>query len=219
MRIISGSRARMTLQGPKDKTTRPIPDMVKEALFSILRDEIEGKVVADLFSGTGSLGLESLSRGAVHALFVDMDRDALKRLNENIVKLRFQQESTVLRADIFKYGVPRSSRLSQWQSVSSASGVDIVFCDPPFPLARETGQDSQLGRLMTKISKQIQAGSLVVLRNEKKYPVLANYGGLELTDQRSYGIMTLNFYRKSEGCDCASLTGDEVGQEPDEQRE
>ncbi len=209
MRIIAGTRARMSLQGPKDKTTRPIPDMVKEALFSILKHEIEGKVVADLFSGTGSMGLEALSRGAAHAMFVDMDRDAIKRLNENIAKLRFEEETTVLRADIFKYGVPRSSRLKKWQSESSASGVDIVFCDPPFPLARETGEESQLGKMMKKISKYVGPGAMVMLRNEKKYPVLEKYGELELFDQRSYGIMTLNFYKKQE----PMAADDAVGQE------
>ncbi|MBN2063292.1 MAG: 16S rRNA (guanine(966)-N(2))-methyltransferase RsmD [Sedimentisphaerales bacterium] len=197
MRIIAGSRARMKLIPPKDNTTRPIPDMVKEALFSILRHEVPGKVVADLFSGTGSMGLEALSRGAVHAMFVDMDREAIKRLYENIAHLKFEDECTVIRADIFKYGVPKSSRLARWQNDDSMTGVDIVFCDPPFPLAREVDEASQLGRLMLKISKQIAVGAKVVLRNELKYPTPENYGPLKLIDRRSYGIMTLNFYQKT----------------------
>ena len=215
MRIIAGTRARMTLLAPKDMTTRPIPDMVKEALFSILRNDIKEKVVADLFSGTGSMGLEAISRGATHALFVDMDRDALKRLNSNIEKLKFEDQCTVLRADIFKYGVPRSGKLRQWQTETSLSGVDIVFCDPPFPLAREIDEKSKLGLMMTKISKQIDIGSIVVLRNEKKFPTLDDYGQLKLTDRRNYGIMTLNIYRKMD----LEISPEVVEQEADDTRE
>lgn len=197
MRIIAGSRARMKLVSPKDKTTRPIPDMVKEALFSIIGKEIKDKIVADLFCGTGSMGLEALSRGAQHALFMDLDRDALKGLNENVDKMKFEEESTIIRADIFKYGVTRSSRLKQWQTELSTSGVDIVFLDPPFPLARETGLDSMAGKLLIKICGQIAPEAIVIFRNEKKFPTLDNYGELEIYDRRSYGIMTLHFYKKT----------------------
>ena len=184
--------------------------MVKEALFSIIGKDIQGKVVADLFSGTGSMGLEALSRGAQHALFMDLDREALKRLNDNIIKLRFEEESTVIRADIFKYGVTRSSRLKQWQTEESASGVDIVFLDPPFPLARETAPESKLGKLITKISSQIAPEAIVIFRNEKKFPALESYGELELYDKRSYGIMTLYFYKKTN----SQIPADQENSEP-----
>ncbi len=190
MRIIAGKKARYKLISPKDKTTRPIPDMVKEALFSILGKEIENKTVADLFSGTGSIGLEAVSRGAAHAVFVDMDREAVIRLKQNIDKLEFHNESTVVSADIFKFGLP-NDRFS-----GGHSDYDIVFCDPPFPLARETDEQSKLGKLMAKINKQVKPGATVIVRNEKKFPMLDTYADLKIYDRRTYGIMTLNFYKK-----------------------
>ena len=79
MRIIAGSKARMTLLPPADRTTRPITDRVKESLFAILEPKIADSFVADLFCGTGSLGLEALSRGAKFAVMAEKDRDALCR--------------------------------------------------------------------------------------------------------------------------------------------
>ena len=80
MRIIAGSKARHHLMPPKDLTTRPITDRVKESLFSILHLRLKGARVADLFCGTGSLGLEAISRGAVSAIMIDRDRDAIGEL-------------------------------------------------------------------------------------------------------------------------------------------
>ena len=190
MRIIAGKKNRYKLIPPKDKTTRPIPDMVKEALFSIVGKDIENKTVADLFCGTGSIGLEAISRGAAHAVFVDMDRDAITRLRQNIDKLEFHNESSVVSADIFKYGLPGA------KFTGGNSNYNIVFCDPPFPLAREIGEESKLGKLMTKMCQQIDYGSTVIVRNEKKFPMLDSYSELKVYDRRTYGIMTLNFYRK-----------------------
>ena len=190
MRIITGKKARYKLIPPKDRTTRPIPDMVKEALFSIIGKDIEDKTVADLFSGTGSIGLEAISRGAAHAVFVDMDREAIIRLKQNIDKLDFKNESTVVSADIFKFGLP-NDRFS-----GGHSNYDIVFCDPPFPLAREVDERSKLGKLMTKMCKQIEPEKIVIVRNEKKFPMLETYADLKLYDRRTYGIMDLNFYKK-----------------------
>ena len=190
MRIITGKKARYKLIPPKDKTTRPIPDMVKEALFSILGSKIENTTVADLFSGTGSIGLEAISRGAAHAVFVDMDREAITRLRQNIDKLEFHDQSSVVSSDIFKFGLPGA------KFTGGHSNYDIVFCDPPFPLAREVDENSRLGKLMTKINKQIEFGATVIVRNEKKFPMLDSYADLKIYDRRTYGIMTLNFYKK-----------------------
>jgi len=138
MRIITGKRARYKLIGPKDKTTRPITDMVKESLFSILGDKVKDKNVADLFCGTGSIGLECISRGAAHAIMVDMDRDALSRLRKNIEKLEFKDQTTPVRSDIFKYGIPKISKLNETTPDGLDFKCDLVFVDPPFPLSRDT---------------------------------------------------------------------------------
>src|SRR5262245_8949602 len=87
MRIIAGRAKGRTLFAPKGKTTRPTLDRVREALFSILGEAVEGTSVLDLFAGTGALGLEALSRGAVHATFVEEDRRVAAVLQRNITSV------------------------------------------------------------------------------------------------------------------------------------
>ena len=193
MRIISGIRARSVLLGPRDLTTRPITDRVKEALFSILGKSVEGAVVADLFCGTGSMGLEAVSRGAIHAVMVDSDKDAIARLRKNIAKLRFEDKVTVMRTDAFKYGVVSAG-------AAGASDVcSVVFVDPPYKLSRESDADSLLGKLLVKLGGQVADGTLVVVRQERKSALLDEYGSLAKVDRREYGSMVLNFLEKRNG--------------------
>ncbi len=182
--------------GPKDRTTRPITDMVKESLFSILSSVIEDAIVADLFCGTGSLGLEALSRGGRHVIFVDMDRDANKRLRQNIAHLEFEEESTVFSADAFRYGIPKLSKIKALESEADNIGCNLAFVDPPFPLSRETGLNSKLGRLLTKISSQIHPGGKVIVRHEKRSSLLESYDRLKITDRRDYGSMAITFLER-----------------------
>jgi 16S rRNA (guanine966-N2)-methyltransferase len=193
MRIIAGIRARSVLLGPGDNTTRPITDRVKESLFAILEARLDEAVVADLFCGTGSMGLEALSRGASHAVMIDSDKDAIERLRQNIAKLRFEDKVTVVRTDAFRYGVVSSG-------VAGASGVarlcNVVFVDPPYKLSRESDADSLLGKLLVKVSGQVADGATVVVRQERKSDILDKYGLLCKVDRREYGSMALNFLEK-----------------------
>lgn len=106
MRIIAGSKRGMKLLGPKTDLSRPITDRVKESLFSVLYkyDLPNGKIVADLFCGVGSLGLEALSRGAQFVTFVEKDAKIVGILNRNIEKAGFVKESKVITANAFSTG-------------------------------------------------------------------------------------------------------------------
>ena len=108
MRIIAGSKRGTRLFSPKGFDTRPIIDRVKESLFSVLYkyDVIEEGIVADLFCGTGSLGLEALSRGARWVGFIDKDRKIIEILNRNIAKAGFVAQSKVICGNAFKIGAP-----------------------------------------------------------------------------------------------------------------
>jgi 16S rRNA (guanine966-N2)-methyltransferase len=115
MRIIAGAKRGMKLLSPprfclrqKTRGSRPITDRVKESLFSVLYkyDLPGGKMVADLFCGVGSLGLEALSRGAEFVTFVEKDPKVIATLRKNIEKAGFAGESKVIRADAFKIGAP-----------------------------------------------------------------------------------------------------------------
>ncbi|HLV10481.1 MAG TPA: 16S rRNA (guanine(966)-N(2))-methyltransferase RsmD [Halanaerobiales bacterium] len=103
MRIISGREKGRKLKNVKGKKTRPTQDRVKESIFNMIASFIPGAVGLDLFSGTGNLGLEALSRGAKHFVFVEKDYQSVETIKENIKKCDFQNRSIVYRGDAYKY--------------------------------------------------------------------------------------------------------------------
>ena len=122
MRIITG-RARgtklVTLEG---NNTRPTSERVKEAVFSMIQFDIEGRNVLDLFAGSGQMGLEALSRGALKATFVDNSRAAVAVIGQNVAKTRFEKESTVVLSDAESY----------LKRIKGREKFDLVFIDPPY---------------------------------------------------------------------------------------
>ena len=102
MRIIAGEFRGRRLLPPEGDTTRPITDRVKQSLFDILTPLMDGATVYDCFAGTGSMGLECLSRGATAATFFEADRSALKRLEKNIATLQVGERSKVVSGDLFR---------------------------------------------------------------------------------------------------------------------
>src|SRR3954469_10416111 len=103
MRIIAGEFRSRVILAPKGDTTRPITDRVKQSLFDILAPHIEGARVYDCFAGTGSMGLECLSRRASHVTFFEADRSAVALLRKNIAALGVQNKSLVIDRDLFKW--------------------------------------------------------------------------------------------------------------------
>ena len=141
MRIIAGSKKGMKLFSPKTQISRPITDQVKESLFSVLYkyDMPGGARVADLFCGVGSLGLESLSRGAEFVIFVEKDLNVIAVLKQKIEKADFVEESAVLRTNAFKAGAPVGD---------GSENYDLVFVDPPYAAAKSVGAGSALSGLL-----------------------------------------------------------------------
>ncbi|HEY7089367.1 MAG TPA: 16S rRNA (guanine(966)-N(2))-methyltransferase RsmD [Tepidisphaeraceae bacterium] len=188
MRIIAGEfRGRKLLPPEGQETTRPITDRVKQSLFDMLALTIEGAMVYDCFSGTGSLGLESLSRGAKHVTFFERDRSALGRLKQNIEALKVQDRIAVVAHDIFMWmGKPETS--------AATLDVDLVFLDPPYRFLRERADELQ--RLADAIGRHHLATKGVIVfrhdaRDRLELPSLVRY------DEREYGGMTLEFLRKA----------------------
>jgi 16S rRNA (guanine(966)-N(2))-methyltransferase RsmD len=99
MRIISGTSKGRKLVAPRNYSLRPTSDRVKESIFNILQDEIEGKVVLDLFAGTGNLGIEALSRGAKKTIFVEKGRQALRLIQRNLTQFGLEERSEILPKD------------------------------------------------------------------------------------------------------------------------
>ena len=184
MRIIAGKKRGMKLLPPKGSDTRPVTDRVKEALFSILYkyDVIEDGVVADLFSGTGSMGLEALSRGAKWVTFLEKDPRAVAILNRNIERAQFVAESKVIRANIWKVGAPPEHELGKF---------DLVFVDPPYAMSYDTEMTSQLGKLLSLLCEQIASDAIVVVRTSIDADLLDEYDRLKVIDRRQWGAMAV----------------------------
>ena len=121
MRVIAGEFGGRTLVAPEGLTTRPTTDKVRQAVFNSLHSMgvVEGAVVADLYAGSGALGVEALSRGAVHCTFVERDRSALHALRQNLDALRLGDRATVHATDVMAW-------------VPAMRNVDIAFIDPPY---------------------------------------------------------------------------------------
>lgn len=187
MRIISGTKKGMTILPPKGNTTRPITDRVKESIFDILYkyNIIEGRLVADLFCGTGSFGLEALSRGAKEVVFVDMDKKAIEFLKKNIAKADFTTQSRVVCANAFKVGAPQSP---------SGQKYSLIFVDPPYETSRDTGLSSRLGILLVLLAQELTNDGLALVRTEKNVKILDNYGDLSIIDKRIWSSMSVAFF-------------------------
>ena len=122
MRVISGSARRLRLVTPDGNDTRPTQDRIKETLFNMIAFDIPDCNFLDLFSGSGQMGIEALSRGAKEAVFVEKDKKALTCINHNIAKAKFEDCSKVYNEDVF-------SAISR---LKCSDGFDIVFMDPPY---------------------------------------------------------------------------------------
>jgi len=187
MRIIAGTKRGMKLLSPKTQVSRPITDRVKESLFSVLYkyDLPKGKVVADLFSGVGSLGLEALSRGAEFVTFVEQDHRIIAILKKNIEKSGFDNESKVIRANAFGVGAPVNEK-----------GYDLVFVDPPYARTSDVGRDSPLSRLMDVLQQQVSPGAIVMVRTSDRTELLDKYNEFHIIDRRKWGTMSVTILQK-----------------------
>ena len=120
MRVIAGTKKGLLLKAPSGDNIRPTSAKVKEALFSMLDPYINGAFFLDLFAGTGSIGIEALSRGASRAVFIDDNINALACINKNVLKCGFTRESKIQRSDAFRF-------LGKTRDI-----YDIIYLDPPY---------------------------------------------------------------------------------------
>jgi 16S rRNA (guanine966-N2)-methyltransferase len=185
MRIIAGEFKGRKLLPPERDVTRPITDRVKQSLFDILSPELEAARVYDCFAGTGSIGLECLSRGAAHVTFFEADRSALAGLKQNIAALGVADRSTLVAGDLFRW----------FESTGPAGRVDLVFLDPPYRFLRERPDDVR--RLAVILAAHhLAKGSSLVFRHDARDAL--ELPPLTRADQREYGGMVLEFLRAVE---------------------
>ena len=168
MRVIAGRYGGRRLQAPPGAATRPTSDRVREALFSVLGDRVEGARVLDLFAGSGALGIEALSRGAAEATFVDTAPAAIRAVRANLEAL--EADAEVRRAD---------ARRFLGTAPAAARQYDLVFLDPPYRLAGRLG-----GELTAALPAVLAPGAAVVAESDRRAPLEL---GLPILDERRYG--------------------------------
>jgi 16S rRNA (guanine(966)-N(2))-methyltransferase RsmD len=185
MRIIAGEFRGRKLLPPKEQTTRPVTDRVKQSVFDILNPILDRAVVYDCFAGTGSMGLECLSRGAAFVTFFEADKSAGQLLRKNIDTLQVGQKSKVVPADLFRF-------LSDIRP--ARRGVDLIFLDPPYRfLTDRPGQIQKLAAVFAAVD--LKPGGLVVFRHDSADSL--ELPALGPPDVRQYGSMTVEFLRSA----------------------
>jgi 16S rRNA (guanine966-N2)-methyltransferase len=182
MRIIAGEFRGRKLLPPEGDVTRPITDRVKQSLFDILSPRIEGARVYDCFAGTGSMGLECLSRGAGHATFFESDRSAVALLRKNIDTLDVRDRSTVVDRDIFKW----------FATARSGSKASLVFLDPPYRFLRERSEELR-GLAKSLAESHLTPDGRVIFRHDAADAL--ELAPLETFDRREYGGMVIELMR------------------------
>ncbi len=184
MRVIAGVARSMPLKTPMGPDTRPTTDRIKETLFNILQNEIPGAVFVDLYSGSGAIGIEALSRGARKAYFIENAAQALNCIQENLVFTKLNDKAVVLKQDA-ALGLT---------SVFEKE-VDIIFMDPPY----ESGQEERVLQVLAAM-KYVTEDTLIIveasLRTNMDY---AENLGFEVVREKKYKTNKHLFLKRKVG--------------------
>jgi len=182
MRVIAGSAKGIQLHAVPGTGTRPIADRVKEAVFDILGDAVVGSRVLDLFAGTGSVGIEALSRGAAEAVFVESQYKATITLRSNLERTRFEAAGRIVKADVFRF------------LATESTPFDLIYVAPPqyLGLWRKAllALDAHPGWL--------SSDAVIVVQIFPKELEPVSLTTLALADQRRYGSSLLCFYEAAQ---------------------
>ena len=180
MRIITGSARGAVLKTLEGERTRPTAEKVKEAIFSALQFDLEGRSFLDLFAGSGQMGLEALSRGARRAVFIDESREAMDIVKANAKRTGFFEKSHFLVSDYRNY----------LRKAAGKERFDIVFIDPPY--AERIAIDA-MARVVA--AEMVKEGTLFVLESEEDLSGEAVPEGLTLQRAKKYGRAFVHIFR------------------------
>ena len=179
MRIISGKARGTKLYTLEGTNTRPTLDRVKESIFNIIQNEIEGATVLDLFAGSGAIGLECLSRGAKKAILCDKSKEAVEIIKRNIEKTHMEECAKIINTDV-------ETCLEKLKNEQ----FDIIYIDPPYAtdyIFKSLKKIKEIG-----ISKK---ESLIIIETDDEQRILKDIGNIEIkiVDKRKYGRATIIF--------------------------
>jgi len=179
VRIISGEHKGRRLVGGKKMKVRPTSDRVKESIFNVLREEVAGKKILDLFAGAGSLGIEALSRGAESVTFVDASSQSINILKKNLRDLNLKSKSIILRMD----GLRALNKLKQ--------NFQMIFADPPY-------LKGFVQRIIDSIvqTEVLEKNGLLILEHHKKETFFSPEEKLSVLKQKKFGDTVISFFLK-----------------------
>jgi 16S rRNA (guanine966-N2)-methyltransferase len=185
MRITGGQAKGRRLAPLKGMRIRPTSDKVREAIFDIIGHDLTDVTALDLFAGSGSLGIEALSRGALWTLFIDNSPRSVNLIRENLRLCGYETSGCILKRDL--------SRDLPWKTLLKGKRFDLIFVDPPYgralipPLLRQLSDKAFLA-----------SPSIVVAESSKADELPAMVGPLEMMDIRTYGETKVNIYQYEE---------------------
>ena len=177
MRVVTGSaRGRNLATLPGEEVTRPTTQSTKEAMFSSIQFELEGKQILDLFAGCGQLGIEALSRGARFCTFVENNRAAYKTVEQNIKTCNMEDVSSLVFSDAVSF-------------LSRRGVFDIAFLDPPY-------NKGLIDECLDKLTQKMNPDGVIICESAKDEKLLQSVNGWENSKVKKYGKSKLTYYRK-----------------------
>lgn len=177
MRVITGIARGHKLIAPEGLDVRPTSDKVKEGVFSSIQFELEGAYVLDLFAGSGQMGIEALSRGAVRAVFVDSSARSVKCVNENLKSTRLDKLAEVITRDSYDY-IKLTSQT-----------FDIIILDPPY-------RHGHIPKLLPLAAAKLRDGGFIICEYEKEAGTPEAPEGMTLRKEYSYGKICVAVFTK-----------------------
>jgi 16S rRNA (guanine966-N2)-methyltransferase len=185
MRVIAGKYRSRSLSAPPGIATRPTSDRLRETLFNVLAPRIEGASFADLFAGSGAIGIEALSRGASHVCFIENASPAVAAIRANLAALNIKSGFRIVTR-----GIPAA--LYQASRQSSNRPWDIVFLDPPY--IAQAAYGSALTTLSEVAPSLLAPGGIVIAEHRRKNPLMESYSTLNRYRILEQGDALLSFY-------------------------
>ncbi len=176
MRVITGEARGRRLETLEGDDVRPTTDKVKEAIFSAIQFDIQGRTFLDLFAGCGQMGIEAISRGAQKAIFVDKSRKAVDIVRKNLNAVNFYDRAKVIHTDSVSY----MSMMDE--------PFDIVFLDPPY-------NKGILQEVLPLVAEKIKKTGVIIAESHENDTILQNYGEFMLDRERLYGKIKVSIYK------------------------
>lgn len=204
LRIVAGSLRGRRVTCTVNARLRPTPQMVREALFSILGNAVPGRPFFDVFAGTGVVGLEALSRGALSTTFIERDTRLTGEIEKHLDSFGIRKQGKVTRSDVYRW-------CERWQAPAEPV---TVFLSPPF--ADLTHRPEEMVTLVSQLQVKLHPGSVMVLQSETA-PILDDLPAREQWEERRYGRNHLLFWVKETNSAPAS-NGTHAESHPTEER-